>query len=167
MVRASWNHFTLTGRVDDYLKFKEQERVFKLIPALHNAEFLRYGVMHRNTFINAPLTINRHFQTLKYPKTFIAGQLSGVEGYVESIMSGLVAAMCVAALIKNRPFIEFPASTVVGALTKYLETPNADFQPMNANFGLLPPPEENIRDKNAKKLFLSEKSLKDLKKADF
>lgn len=149
------------------LKFKEQERVFKLIPALHNAEFLRYGVMHRNTFINAPLTINRHFQTLKYPKTFIAGQLSGVEGYVESIMSGLVAAMCVAALIKNRPFIEFPATTVVGALTKYLETPNADFQPMNANFGLLPPPEENIRDKNAKKLFLSEKSLKDLKKADF
>ena len=78
-----------------------------------------------------------------------------------------MAAMCVAALIKNRPFIEFPASTVVGALTKYLETPNADFQPMNANFGLLPPPEENIRDKNAKKLFLSEKSLKDLKKAEF
>ncbi len=145
------------------LKFAEQERVFRLIPALKNAEFLRYGVMHRNTFINAPKVIDKHFRTLKYPKTFIAGQLSGVEGYVESIMSGLIAAMNVIALLDEKPLPEFPVSTIVGALTNYLQTPNEDFQPMNANFGLLPPPSERIRDKNAKKLFLSEKSLKDLK----
>lgn len=149
------------------LKFGEQERVFKMIPALNDAEFLRFGVMHRNTFINAPVTVNANFQTLKYPKTFIAGQLSGVEGYVESIMSGLVAAMSVSALLKDEHMPSFPRTTIVGALCAYLETPNPAFQPMNANFGLLPPAGASVKDKNAKKLFLSEKSLKDLKKAGF
>ncbi|MFR5062132.1 MAG: methylenetetrahydrofolate--tRNA-(uracil(54)-C(5))-methyltransferase (FADH(2)-oxidizing) TrmFO [Christensenellales bacterium] len=149
------------------LKFGEQERVFRMIPALKDAEFLRFGVMHRNTFINAPVTINANFQTLKYPKTFIAGQLSGVEGYVESIMSGLVAAMSVSALLKDAPPPRFPLTTIVGALCAYLETPNSAFQPMNANFGLLPSVGAGVKDKNAKKLFLSEKSLKDLKNAGF
>lgn len=149
------------------LKFKEQERVFRMIPALHNVEFLRYGVMHRNTFVNAPKTINRHFATLNYPNVYIAGQLSGVEGYVESIMSGLVAAKSVIASIDGKPLPEFPRTTIIGALCAYLETPNSSFQPMNANFGLLPPPEEKIKDKTAKKLYYSEKSLKDLKNADF
>lgn len=149
------------------LKFKEQERVFRMIPALKNAEFLRYGVMHRNTFVNAPKTINRHFATLNYPDVYIAGQLSGVEGYVESIMSGLVAAKSVIASIDGKPLPEFPRTTIIGALCDYLETPNSSFQPMNANFGLLPPPEEKIKDKTAKKLYYSEKSLKDLKNADF
>ncbi len=149
------------------LKFGEQDRVFRLIPALHNAEFLRYGVMHRNTFINAPQTINRHFQTLKYPKTFIAGQLSGVEGYVESIMSGLVAALSVNAVLNGNEMPTFPNTTIIGALSRYLETPNSAFQPMNANFGLLPPTETKIKDKNAKKLFLSQRSLKDLKNTEY
>lgn len=149
------------------LKFKEQERVFRMIPALKNAEFLRYGVMHRNTFVNAPKTINRHFETLNYPNVYIAGQLSGVEGYVESIMSGLVAAKSVIARIDGKPLPEFPRTTITGALCSYLETPNSSFQPMNANFGLLPPPAEKIKDKTAKKLFYSEKSLKDLKNVDF
>lgn len=149
------------------LKFKEQERVFRMIPALKNAEFLRYGVMHRNTFVNAPKTINRHFATLNYPDVYIAGQLSGVEGYVESIMSGLVAAKSVIASIDGKPLPEFPRTSIIGALCAYLETPNSSFQPMNANFGLLPPPAEKIKDKTAKKLYYSEKSLKDLKNADF
>lgn len=114
-----------------------------------------------------PVTINANFQTLKYPKTFIAGQLSGVEGYVESIMSGLVAAMSVSALLKDAPPPRFPLTTIVGALCAYLETPNSAFQPMNANFGLLPSVGAGVKDKNAKKLFLSEKSLKDLKNAGF
>lgn len=149
------------------LKFKEQERVFRMIPALANAEFLRYGVMHRNTFVNAPKTINRHFATLEYPNVYIAGQLSGVEGYVESIMSGLVAARSVIARLNGARETEYPRTTIIGALCSYLETPNAAFQPMNANFGLLPPPAEKIKDKTAKKLYYSEKSLKDLKNADF
>ena len=149
------------------LKFKEQERVFRMIPAFKNAEFLRYGVMHRNTFVNAPKTINRHFETLNYPNVYIAGQLSGVEGYVESIMSGLVAAKSVIARIDGKPLPEFPRTTITGALCSYLETPNSSFQPMNANFGLLSPPAEKIKDKTAKKLFYSEKSLKDLKNVDF
>ena len=149
------------------LKFKEQERVFRMIPALKNAEFLRYGVMHRNTFVNAPKTINRHFATLNYPEVYIAGQLSGVEGYVESIMSGLIAAKSVIASIDGKPLPEFPRTSIIGALCTYLETPNSSFQPMNANFGLLPPPENKIKDKTAKKLYYSEKSLKDLKNADF
>lgn len=149
------------------LKFKEQERVFRMIPALAGAEFLRYGVMHRNTFINAPKTIDRHFATLAYPDVYIAGQLSGVEGYVESIMSGLVAARSIIARLDGKPQPEYPRTTVIGALCAYLETPNAAFQPMNANFGLLPPCTEKIKDKTAKKLYYSEKSLKDLKNAEF
>ena len=149
------------------LKFSEQKRVFSLIPALKNAEFLRYGVMHRNTFINAPKTIDCHFRTLKYPKVFIAGQLSGVEGYVESIMSGLVCADAITAIIKGNPLPKYPTDTIIGALCKYLETPNEDFEPMNANFGLLPPPQTRIKDKNAKKLFLSERSIKSLQNAGF
>ena len=149
------------------LKFPEQKRVFSLIPALKNAEFLRYGVMHRNTFINAPKTIDKHFRTLKFPKVFIAGQLSGVEGYVESIMSGLICADAITALINEKPLPQYPTNTIIGALCKYLETPNEHFEPMNANFGLLPPPEMRIRDKNAKKLYLSERSIKSLQNAGF
>ncbi len=149
------------------LKFSEQKRVFSLIPALKNAEYLRYGVMHRNTFINAPKTINRHFQCHKYPKTFIAGQLSGVEGYVESIMSGLLAADALYETMNGREPIDLPLDTICGALSAYLERENENFQPMNANFGLLPPPEHRIKDKTAKKTYLSEKSVKSLKNTIF
>ncbi len=145
------------------LLFGEQKRVFSLIPALKNAEFLRYGVMHRNTFLNAPEVIDKHFSVKKYPQLFIAGQLSGVEGYVESIMSGLVCGINCARLLSGQPFIDFPITTITGALSDYLQTPNSNFQPMNANFGILPDLGDKIKDKTMKKLMYSDRSLKDLK----
>ncbi len=147
------------------LKFSEQERVFRMIPALANAEFARYGFMHRNTYINAPHILNKNFATKKYPKTYIVGQLSGVEGYVESIMSGLVSAINVSRAINGKPCAAFPLTTITGALAAYLEKENTDFQPMNANFGLLPPLNENIKDKSRKKLMFTERGLADLKAA--
>ena len=145
------------------LKFPEQKRVFGIIPALKNAEFLRYGVMHRNTFINAPEVIDANFRVKAYPKTYVAGQLSGVEGYVESIMSGLIAARSIFRDLNGLEPVTLPRETICGALCAYLDTPNAAFQPMNANFGLLPPITEKIKDKNLKKTMQSEKSLKILK----
>lgn len=159
---AAGDMFNIVG-FQTNLKFSEQKRVFGLIPALKNAEFLRYGVMHRNSFIDAPAVINRYFQVKKSPRTFIAGQLSGVEGYVESIASGLVCGINAAAMVAGKPFPEFPATTVIGALASYLERENASFQPMNANFGILPPLENKTRDKTANKLLYSSRSLKDLK----
>jgi len=120
------------------LKFNEQKRIFSLIPALKNAEFLRYGVMHRNTYINAPKILNADFSLKKNPTVFIAGQLSGVEGYVESIASGLVAALYLFGKINNNKTFKFPTTTMLGALSNYITVPNSDFQPMNSNFGLLP-----------------------------
>lgn len=146
------------------LKFSEQKRVFGMIPALKNAEFLRYGVMHRNSFIDAPKVINRHFQVNKLPKTFIAGQLSGVEGYVESIASGLMCGINAAAVCSGKIMPEFPPTTIMGALAAYLERENASFQPMNANFGILPPLENKTRDKAENKRLYAERSMKDLEK---
>lgn len=146
------------------LKFSEQKRVFGMIPALKNAEFLRYGVMHRNSFIDAPKVINRHFQVKKLPKTFIAGQLSGVEGYVESIASGLMCGINAAAVCSGKIMPEFPPTTIMGALAAYLERENASFQPMNANFGILPPLENKTRDKAENKRLYAERSTKDLEK---
>ncbi|MCL2255709.1 MAG: methylenetetrahydrofolate--tRNA-(uracil(54)-C(5))-methyltransferase (FADH(2)-oxidizing) TrmFO [Firmicutes bacterium] len=152
--------FNLVG-FQTNLKFGEQKRVFSLIPALKNAEFLRYGVMHRNSFINAPKTINRFFQTQKHPSIFIAGQLSGVEGYVESIMSGLIAGINAVNLIEQKPLFCPPKGTMSGELCHYLEQPNENFQPMNANFGLLPQPEISKKKlpKADKKMLQSEKAL--------
>lgn len=146
------------------LKFSEQKRVFGMIPALKNAEFLRYGVMHRNSFIDAPKVINRHFQVKKLPKTFIARQLSGVEGYVESIASGLMCGINAAAVCSGKIMPEFPPTTIMGALAAYLERENASFQPMNANFGILPPLENKTRDKAENKRLYAERSMKDLEK---
>ena len=146
------------------LKFSEQKRGFGMIPALKNAEFLRYGVMHRNSFIDAPKVINRHFQVKKLPKTFIAGQLSGVEGYVESIASGLMCGINAAAVCSGKIMPEFPPTTIMGALAAYLERENASFQPMNANFGILPPLENKTRDKAENKRLYAERSMKDLEK---
>jgi len=146
------------------LKFGEQKRVFSLIPALHDANFLRYGVMHRNSYINAPKTLSRCFAVKRNPSTFIAGQLSGVEGYVESIMSGLVSGINAANLVRGLNVVDFPDTTIIGSLSKYLETENENFQPMNANFGILPPLEVRTKDKTQNKLLYSERSLKDLEK---
>ena len=143
------------------LTFSEQKRVFSLIPALQKAEYLRYGVMHRNTYINAPKILNRHFQAVKSPNVFIAGQLSGVEGYVESTASGLVAGIYMAAILNGIGFEELPDETMIGALAKYVTTPNPNFQPMNSNFGILPP--LDIRDKNLRKEAYAKRSLAALK----
>lgn len=133
------------------LKFGEQKRVFSFVPALKNCEFVRYGVMHRNAFVNAPRVLNADFGVKNRAGLFIGGQLSGVEGYVESIASGLVAAENAARFARGRDTVVLPEQTVIGALTRYLVTPNADFQPMNANFGILPPLDHPPRDKQARK----------------
>lgn len=144
------------------LRFAEQKRVFGMIPALRNAEFLRYGVMHRNTYINAPRELDRYSRLKRFPNVFIAGQLSGVEGYVESIASGLMAGINVSRVLGGKEPLTLPPTTIMGALFGYLCTPNADFQPMNANFGVLPPLQTHIRDKAKRKEEYCDRSLRDL-----
>lgn len=142
------------------LTFKEQERVFKLIPALKNAEFLRFGVMHRNTFINGPTVLNKHFQVKQYPNVFVAGQLSGVEGYVESIAGGLVCAINLDRFLNDLPMIDFTNHTMIGALSNYIESANPKhFQPMASNMGILIGVGERIKDKKEKYKKLSDIAL--------
>ena len=139
------------------LKFGEQKRVFSMIPALKNAEFVRYGVMHRNTYINAPKLLDNTFN-LKGTKIFFAGQISGVEGYVESIASGMVAAINAVQMIEKKEKIVFSEETIIGALSTYISTENKNFQPMNANFGILNC-DKKIKDKVQKYTYLAERSL--------
>lgn len=141
------------------LLWGEQKRVFSLIPALKNAEFLRYGVMHRNTFINSPKVLNKDYSLKNHPKTFFAGQITGVEGYVESGASGILAAINLERKIKGQSEVCLSEKTVLGALTNYITTENKDFQPMNANFGILPPLDKIIRDKAERKRAMAERSL--------
>ena len=145
------------------LTFPEQSRVFGLIPALKNAEFVRYGVMHRNTFVNAPKVLDSEFRVKGKETLYVAGQLSGVEGYMESAMSGMIAGLSMAARLAGKEFAPLPETTIMGALTRYISTENKDFQPMNANFGILPPLEGRIRDKLARKTAYAERALKDMK----
>ncbi len=142
------------------LTFLEQKRVFSLIPALNNAEYVRYGIMHRNTYVNAPNTIDRNFRLKGKNKIYIAGQLSGVEGYVESIMSGLIAGISMAREFEGKQALTFPDTTIIGALTRYVSENAGEFQPMNANFGILPTVE--CRDKKARKQMYFERSVKDM-----
>ena len=142
------------------LTFKEQERVFKLIPALKNADFLRFGVMHRNTFINAPTVLNKYFQVKNQPNIFIAGQLSGVEGYVESIAGGMVCALNMHKYLTGEELIDFTNQTMIGALQNYIATaPAKHFQPMGSNMGLLQSSGERIKDKKLKYKKLSDVAL--------
>ena len=149
------------------LKFGEQKRVFSLIPGLENAEFVKYGVMHRNTYINSSKLLDETYKLKGNNNIFFAGQVSGVEGYVESISSGLVAGLNATALYnkiqqkdEESKKIIFPKETVIGALAKYISTPNEKFQPMNANFGILPELEEKIKDKKLRYSKLAERALK-------
>ena len=145
------------------LKFGEQKRVFSLIPGLENAEFVKYGVMHRNTFINSPELLDNTYNLKAKSNIYFAGQITGVEGYVESIASGLVAGLNAAAKFNNTEKITFPNETVIGALSSYISTENTKFQPMNANFGILPPLEEKIKDKVQRYTKMAERALKSLK----
>lgn len=141
------------------LLFPEQKRVFSLFPALKNAEFLRYGVMHRNTYINSPSALNSDFSMKEHALTFFAGQITGVEGYVESIGSGLISAVSLERKLRGKKPLPLDDTTVIGALAKYVSTPNTDFQPMNANFGILKPLNEIERNKKEKKRKLAVRSL--------
>jgi methylenetetrahydrofolate--tRNA-(uracil-5-)-methyltransferase len=146
------------------LKFGEQKRVFSMIPALKNAEFVRYGVMHRNTFINSPKALNRNLSFKSAPHIFAAGQITGVEGYMESAACGIIAGINAANFILNKPHLELPLETMLGALVNYtVSSTSDDFQPMGASFGLLPPLPQKIRDKKERYRALAERSLELLK----
>ena len=146
------------------LKFGEQKRVFSMIPGLKNAEFIKYGVMHRNTFINSPELLNKAYNFKNKSNLYFAGQITGVEGYVESISSGMVASLNAVRKLKNEDILRFPDETVIGALASYISTSKENFQPMNANFGILPPlVGDKIKDKKKRYEKLSERSLNLLK----
>ena len=145
------------------LKFGEQKRVFSMIPALKNAEFLRYGVMHRNTYIQSPDVLNKDFSFKNNRRLFFAGQITGVEGYVESAASGLLAAIHIADEILERSTHVFDERTVCGALEKHISTPTKDFQPMNANFGILAPMPVRIRDKKERYHALAQRAIETIK----
>ncbi|MHC0037179.1 FADH(2)-oxidizing methylenetetrahydrofolate--tRNA-(uracil(54)-C(5))-methyltransferase TrmFO [Pseudoneobacillus sp. C159] len=131
-----------------HLKWGPQKEVIQLIPGLENAEIVRYGVMHRNTFINSPLVLNATYQFRNRPDLFFAGQMTGVEGYVESAASGLIAGINAARLVSGKETVEFPHETAIGSMARYITTANPkNFQPMNANFGLFPELPEKIRGK--------------------
>ncbi|MCL5290386.1 MAG: methylenetetrahydrofolate--tRNA-(uracil(54)-C(5))-methyltransferase (FADH(2)-oxidizing) TrmFO [Eubacteriales bacterium] len=145
------------------LKWDEQRRVFRMIPGLEEADFVRYGVMHRNTYINSPVLLEPTYQCKKRPGLFFAGQMTGVEGYVESAASGLVAGINAAGLTLEKDTVVFPPETAHGSLSRYITTADPRrFQPMNVTFGLFPPLEERIRDKKEKNRRLAERALKAL-----
>lgn len=139
------------------LKFPEQKRVFSMIPGLENAQFVRYGVMHRNTFLNSPGLLSPSYRLRE--GLYFAGQMTGVEGYIESTGSGFVAGVSLAREMLALPAVDFPDATMLGAMGRYIATPNRDFQPMNANFGLLAPLKTHIRNKKERYLHYAERSL--------
>lgn len=144
------------------LTFPEQRRIFSLLPGLENAEFLRYGVIHRNTFLNSPEHLDCYFKLKNEKNIYFAGQITGVEGYVESMMSGLIASINLHCDIIGKDRYLAPESTIIGSLQRHISTKNVDFEPMNANFGILPPLDSKIRDKKLRKLAYYERSLKDI-----
>lgn len=151
--------FNLVG-FQTHLKFGEQKRVFSMIPALRNAEFVRYGVMHQNTFLQSPRLLDRYYADRRNPLVAFAGQMTGVEGYVESTASGYLAAVAMAAKIQGRPMPEFPKTTAIGALGLYISDENIEnFQPMNINFSIIAPLEKRIRKKAEKNLAIAQRSL--------
>ena len=142
------------------LKYGEQKRVFSMIPGLEKAEFVKYGVMHRNTYINSSKLLDETYNLKQNENIYFAGQITGVEGYVESISSGMVAGLNACNKLKGENQITFSENTVIGALAKYISTPNNKFQPMNANFGILPTLEgKKIKDKKERYQKLADRSL--------
>ena len=151
--------FNLVG-FQTHLKFGEQKRVFSMIPALANAEFVRYGVMHRNTFLRSPGLLDKYYADLRNPLVAFAGQMTGVEGYVESTASGYLAAVAMAAKVQGRELPEFPKTTAIGALGLYIsDTSVENFQPMNINFSIISPLEQRIRKKAEKNLAIANRAL--------
>ena len=156
---AAKSVFNLVG-FQTHLKFGEQKRVFSMIPALKNAEFVRYGVMHRKTFLQSPKLLDRFYADRRNPMVAFAGQMTGVEGYVESAASGWLAAVAMAAKVRGEEPVEFPKETAIGALGLYISDKRIEnFQPMNINFSIISPLEQRIRKKAEKNLALANRSL--------
>ena len=156
---AAKSVFNLVG-FQTHLKFGEQKRVFSMIPALHNAEFVRYGVMHQNTFLQSPKLLDRYYADRRNPMVAFAGQMTGVEGYVESTASGYLAAVAMAAKVQGRNIPDFPKTTAIGALGLYISDESIEnFQPMNINFSIIQPLEKRIRKKAEKNLAIANRSL--------
>ena len=156
---AAKSVFNLVG-FQTHLKFVEQKRVFSMIPALHDAEFVRYGVMHQNTFLQSPKLLDRYYADRRNPMVAFAGQMTGVEGYVESTASGYLAAVAMAAKVQGRNIPDFPKTTAIGALGLYISDESIEnFQPMNINFSIIQPLEKRIRKKAEKNLAIANRSL--------
>ena len=156
---AAKSVFNLVG-FQTHLKFGEQKRVFSMIPALKNAEFVRYGVMHQNTFLQSPRLLDRYYADRRNPMVAFAGQMTGVEGYVESTASGYLAAVAMAAKVQGREIPDFPKTTAIGALGLYVSDPAIEnFQPMNVNFSIISPLDVRIRKKSEKNLAIANRAL--------
>ena len=156
---AQGSIYNLVG-FQTHLRFPEQKRVFSMIPALHDAEYLRYGVMHRNTFLDSPRYLNRYYQLKSEPRIVFAGQMTGVEGYVESAASGFLAGIELARRLRGMAPVDFPQETAIGALGLYVSNESiGNFQPMNVNFGIIPPLDHRVKGKRNKKAELSARSL--------
>ncbi len=156
---AAGSIYNLVG-FQTHLKFGEQKRVFSMIPALRNAEYVRYGVMHRNTYLDSPRLLNRYYQLKSQPRISFAGQMTGVEGYVESAASGFLAGVELARRLAGEPPLDFPRETAVGALSLYVSDGSVgEFQPMNVNFGIISPLGYRVRGKRNKNLEISQRSL--------
>ena len=165
---AEGSVYNLVG-FQTHLKFPEQRRVFSMIPALHNAEFLRYGVMHRNTFLDSPRLLDRYYRLKKEPRIAFAGQMTGVEGYVESAASGFLVGIETARRLKGQSPVDFPREMAIGALALYISNESVtQFQPMNINFGIIPPLDHFVKGKRNKNAEISQRALAILeeKKAD-
>ena len=162
---AKGTMFNLVG-FQTNLKFGEQKRVFSMIPGLENAEFVRYGVMHRNSFLNSPKLLNRDFSLRTNKHIFFAGQITGVEGYMESAGSGIIAGINAVRLSQDKPSFVPENDTMLGALCEYISDESVTgFQPMGANFGVLPAIEPKIRDKKERYAALAERAVSSLKKS--
>jgi methylenetetrahydrofolate--tRNA-(uracil-5-)-methyltransferase len=156
------SHYSVVG-FQTQLKWGEQKRVFQLIPALHQAEFVRFGMIHRNTYINAPSLLTPLFEARRRPGLFFAGQMSGVEGYVESAASGLLAGIAAAFRARGEEPVELPAETALGALGRYIsQSDPAHYQPTNIAFGLLPELADRVKDKAKRRMALAQRALRGL-----
>ena len=163
---AQGSIYNLVG-FQTHLRWPEQKRVFSMIPALSHAEFVRYGVMHRNTYLDSPRLLDRYYRLRKEPRICFAGQITGVEGYVESTASGFLAAVELARRLQGKPPVDFPQETAVGALALYVSNESIiDFQPMNVNFGIIPPLGYKVKGKRNKNAELSKRALEILDTLD-
>lgn len=163
---AAGTLYNLVG-FQTHLRFPEQKRVFSMIPALREADFVRYGVMHRNTYLDSPRLLDRYYRLKTQPRIMFAGQITGVEGYVESTASGHLCAVELARRLLGQPPLDFPRETAIGALALYISDETvADFQPMNINFGLIPPLEVKVKGKRNKNAQLSQRALEVLERLE-